>query len=41
METSIAAALWVFSTLSPGEKASIVREYLERAGDLARTHVPS
>jgi hypothetical protein len=40
LETSIAAALWVFSTLSVGEKASIIREYLERAGDLARAQGP-
>jgi hypothetical protein len=40
LETSIAAALWVFTTLSVGEKASIIREYLERAGELARARGP-
>jgi hypothetical protein len=30
----------VFSTLSAGEKASIVREYLEQAGELARAQGP-
>jgi hypothetical protein len=40
LETSIAAALWVFSTLSVGEKASIIREYLEQAGELARAQGP-
>jgi hypothetical protein len=35
-ETAIAAALWVFSTLPMREKASIIQEYLERMGEIAR-----
>jgi hypothetical protein len=37
LETAIGAALWVFSTLPMADKAGIIREYLERSGDIARS----